>query len=52
MTTIGVVFVHKLLYNAGKNSVKVKDKKQIEKEKKNGQRKTIKFKKNIRSCFR
>ena len=27
VTTFSVVFVHKLLYNAGKNSVKVKEKK-------------------------
>ena len=34
MTTFSVVFVHKLLYNAGKNSVKVKEKKQIENKEK------------------
>ena len=36
MTTFSVVFVHKLLYNAGKNSVKVKEKKQIENKRKTG----------------
>ena len=52
MTTFSVVFVQKLLYNAGKNSVKVKEKKQIEYKRKTGKAKRIKFKKNIRSCFR
>ena len=36
MTTFSVVFVQKLLYNAGKNSVKVKEKKQIENKRKTG----------------
>ena len=36
VTTFSVVFVHKLLYNAGKNSVKVKEKKQIENKRKTG----------------
>ena len=34
VTTFSVVFVHKLLYNARKNSVKVKEKKQIENKEK------------------
>ena len=29
VTTFSVVFVYKLLYNAGKNTVKIKEKKQI-----------------------
>ena len=39
VTTFSVVFVHKLLYNAGKNSVKVKEKKQIENKRKTGKAK-------------
>ena len=34
MTTFSVVFVYKLFYNAGKNSVKIKEKKQIENKEK------------------
>ena len=48
VTTFSVVFVYKLLYNAGKNSVKIKEKKLKTKEKKAKQN----DKKNIRSCFR
>ena len=43
VTKFSVIFTHKSLYNAGKKSVKMKDKKQTEK-KKNGQSRTIKFK--------
>ena len=32
MTKFSVVFIHKLLYNAGKNSVKMKKEKQRENE--------------------
>ena len=39
VTTFSVVFVDKLLYNAGKNSVKIKEKKQIENKKKTGKAK-------------
>ena len=39
MTTFSVVFVYKLLYNAGKNSVKIKEKKQIENKRKIGKAK-------------
>ena len=39
VTTFSVVFVHKLLHNAGKNSVKVKEKKQIENKRKTGKAK-------------
>ena len=44
MTTFSVAFVHQLLYNAGKNSVKIKKKKQIENKKKTGKAKRIKKK--------
>ena len=36
MTKFSVVFTHKLLYNAGKNSVKMKEKKQTENKRKAG----------------
>ena len=36
VTTFSVAFVHKLLYNAGNNSVKVKEKKQIKNKRKTG----------------
>ena len=39
MTTFSVVFVHKLSYNAGKNSVNTKEKKQIENKRKTGKAK-------------
>ena len=39
VTTFSVVFVHKLLYNARKNSLKVKEKKQIENKRKTGKAK-------------
>ena len=52
VTTFSVVFVQKLLYNAEKNSVKIKEEKTDWKQKEDGQSKTIKLKKNIRSCFR
>ena len=34
VTKFSVVFTHKLLYNAGKNSVKIKEKKRIENKRK------------------
>ena len=39
VTTFSVVFVYKLLYNGGKNSVKIKEKKQIENKRKTGKAK-------------
>ena len=51
MIKFSVVFTHKLLYNTGKNSVKMKEKKQIENKRKNGQSKTIKFKKTFVTVF-
>ena len=51
MTTFSVVFVYKLLYNAGKSGVKIKEKKQIENEEKRAKQ-NDKIQKNIRSCFR
>ena len=41
VTTFSVVFVHKLLYNAEKNSVKIKEKKQIENKRKTGKTKRL-----------
>ena len=49
MTKFSVVFTHKSLYNAGNNSVKMKEK-QTEK-KKNGQRRTMNFKKPFGAVF-
>ena len=52
MTTFSVVqFVYKLLYNAGKNSVKIKEKKLFENKKKNRQSNTIKFKETFVAVF-
>ena len=51
VTTFSVVFVYKLFYNAGKNSVKIKEKKQIESKEKRAKQ-NDKIPKNIRSCFR
>ena len=36
VTTFSVVFAYKLLYNAGKNSMKIKEKKHIENKRKTG----------------
>ena len=36
MTKFSVVFIHKILYNAEKNSLKMKEKKQIENKRKAG----------------
>ena len=49
MTTLGVVFVHQLLYNAGKKREN-KGEKKIENKKKRAKQNELK--KNIRSCFR
>ena len=48
MTKFSVVFTHKSLYNAGSNSVKMKEKNRL---KKNGQRRTINFKKPFAAVF-
>ena len=51
MTKFSVVFIHKLSYiNAGQNSVKMKEKKQIGNKKKTAKL-NDKIQKNIRSCF-
>ena len=52
VTIFSVVFVHKLLYNAEKKQRENKEGKIRLKTKGNGQSKTMKLKKNIRSCFR
>ena len=48
VTKFNVVFTHKSLHNAGNNSVKMKEKNRL---KKNGQRRTINFKKPFAAVF-
>ena len=51
VTAFSVVFAHKLLSHAEKNSVKIEEKNQFEKKEKRAKQ-NDKIKKNIRSCFR
>ena len=51
MAIFSVVFVYKLLYNAGKNSVKIKEKNRLKAKEKQAKQ-NDKIKKNIRSYFR
>ena len=51
VTTFSVFFVYKLLYNAGKKQRENKGEKTDRKQKKNGQSKTINFKKTFVAVF-